>query len=121
MKHNGKQLQLPFSSVNNNQNISLLGRNWLHLVQLNWPALRKSYNMNYVNTTPYENLFDGSLGYYTGGPIKLTVDSDPTFHRASKIPYSILSKVEEALNKMESDGIIRKVTTASCAAHRSFR
>ena len=40
-----------------------------------------------------------------GDPIKLTVDSDPTFHRARKVPYSILSKVEEALNNMESDGI----------------
>ena len=72
--------------VNINQNISVLGRNWLHLFQLNWPALRKSYNVNYVNTSPYENLFDGSLGCYTGDPIKLTVDSDPTFHRAWKVP-----------------------------------
>ena len=63
-----------------------------------------------------ENLFDGSLGCYTGDSIKLTVDSDPTFHRARKVPYFIVSKVEEALNKMESDGIIRKVKTASCAA-----
>ena len=116
VKHNGKLLQLPLIIVNINQNISLLGRNWLHLVQLNWPALRKSYNVNFVNTTPYENLFDGSLGCYMGDPIKLTVDSDPTFHRARKVPYSILSKVEEALNNMESDGIIRKVKTASCAA-----
>ena len=116
VKHNGKLLQLPLIIVNINQNISLLGRNWLHLVQLNWPALRKSYNVNFVNTTPYENLFDGSLGCYMGDPIKLTVDSDPTFHRARKVPYSIISKVEEALNNMESDGIIRKVKTASCAA-----
>ena len=72
--------------------------------------------MNYVNTTPYENLFDGSSGCYTGDPINLTVDSDPTFHRASKFPYSILSNVEEALNKIESDGIILNVKTASWAA-----
>ena len=68
-----------------------------------------------MNTTQYENLFDGSLGCYTGDPIKLSVDSDPTFHRARKVPYSILSKVEETLNKIESDDIIRKVKTASCA------
>ena len=116
VKDNRKQLQLPLIIVNINQNIPLLGRNWLHLVQLNWPALRKSYNVNYVNTTSHENLFDDSLGCYMVDPINLTVDSDPTFHRDRKIPYSILSKVEEALNKMESGDIIRKVKTASCAA-----
>ena len=116
VKHDGKQLQLPLIIVNINQNISLLGGNWFHIVPLNWPVLRKSYNMNYVNTTPYENLFDGSLGCCTGDPIKLTVDIDLTFHCARKAPYSILSKLEEALNNMESDGIIRKVETASCAA-----
>ena len=48
--------------------------------------LRKSYNVNCVNTTPYENLFDGSLGCCTGDPIKLTVDNDPTFHCDRKAP-----------------------------------
>ena len=100
LKHNGKQLQLPLIIVNINLNISSLGRNWLHVVQLNWPALRKSYNVDYVNTTLYDNLFDGSLGCYTDDPIKLTVDSDPTFHRAWKISYSILYKVEDALNML---------------------
>ena len=31
-EHNGQQLQLPLIIVNINQNISLPGRNWLHLV-----------------------------------------------------------------------------------------
>ena len=53
--------------------------------------------------TPYGNLFDGSLGCYTGDPIKLTVYREHTFHCARKVPYSILSKVEDAPNKMESD------------------
>ena len=52
VNHSGKQLQLPLFIVNINQNISLLRRNWLHLVQLNWHVLRKSYNVNHVSTTP---------------------------------------------------------------------
>ena len=35
VKHNEQELQLPLIIVNINQNILLLGRNWLHLVQLN--------------------------------------------------------------------------------------
>ena len=31
----------------------------------------------WARLNPYENLFDGSLGYYTADTIKLTVDSDP--------------------------------------------
>ena len=34
-------------------------------------------------------------------PIKLTVHSDPTFHCDRKVLCSIISKVEEALNKMD--------------------
>ena len=94
VKHNGQHMQLP-SIVNINQNILLHGGNWRHLVQLNWPALRKSCNVNFVSTTPYKNLFDGSLCSYKGDPIELTVDSGPTFYRARKVSCSTQLKVED--------------------------
>ena len=68
-----------------------------------------------MNIASYSDLFDDTLGCYTE-PIKLTVTETPTFHRARKVPYAIQSKVEETLNQMESDGIILKVKTSSCAA-----
>ena len=67
-----------------------------------------------MNIASYSDLFDDTLGCYTE-PIKLTVTENPTFHRAREVPYAIQSKVEETLNQMESDGIILKVKTSSCA------
>jgi len=110
--YEGKSITMPLVIVNTSENIPLLGRNWLHIVRLNWPALSQSSEVNFVASP---DLF-GGLGCYTGDPIKLTVDEEPKFHRARKVPYAIQHKVEEALKKMESDGILRKVQTASCAA-----
>ena len=68
-----------------------------------------------MNIASYSDPFDDTLGCSTEY-IKLTVTEDPTSHRVRKVLYAIQYKVEETLNKMESDGIIFKVKTSSCAA-----
>ena len=86
--------------MDTSQNIPLLGRNWLNIIQLDWASLRhNSYDVNFMNIASYSDLFDDTLGCYTE-PIKLTVTETPTFHRARKVPYAIQSKVEETWNLM---------------------
>ena len=114
--YQGHHHKLSLIVVDTTQTIPLLGKNWLNIIQLDWASLRhNSYDVNFMNIASYSDLFDDTLGCYTE-PIKLTVTETPTFHRAKKVPYAIQSKVEETLNQMESDGIILKVKTSSCAA-----
>lgn len=111
----------------------LLGRNWLKSIPLNWAEVQNSINVINVNnldknTNPvlgsimtdivnsYFHLFNNELGCYTGEPIKLCVKDEPKFHKARPVPYSLLPKVEKALNDMQESGIIKHITTAPCAA-----
>ena len=65
----------------------------------------------------YDKLFDTSVvGCYTGEPIELTVQQMPSFHKARPVPYALQDKVESTLKSMEANGIIERVSTATCAA-----
>jgi len=64
----------------------------------------------------YDGLFESRLGCYNGALANLKVKKQPTFQKARPVPYALKSKVEAALQKMESEGVIEKVTTATCAA-----
>ena len=110
----------------------LFGRNWLRVIRLDW----KSLGLNYIGpgsgpthataSSPmfkclddvlehYSSLFDSKLGCYTGPPVKFTVHTEPKFHKARPVPYAIQKLVKDALLKLEDDGIIKRITTASCA------
>jgi len=120
--------------VTESGNCPLFGRNWLCDIKLNWPLLLAnvyslsdevqstvnstacSTNLNKV-LSKYDKLFDTStVGCYTGEPIELTVQRAPTFHKARPVPYALQEKVESTLKEMEENGIIERVSTASCAA-----
>ena len=64
----------------------------------------------------YASLFDNVLGCYRGTAIELTVSSEPQFHKARPVPYAIRDSVEKELNKMVDEGVLKRVSTASCAA-----
>jgi len=116
----------------------LFGRNWLQLIKLNWPAIMAKIQavhaikpMQNSNTTvgevvnenidtllnKFSELFDNTtIGCYTGEPVQLTVNKMPSFHKARPVPYALQEKVEKALNNMEKEGVIERVSTAPCAA-----
>ena len=130
----GKQYILPLIIVPQGTN-PLFGRNWLTEVRLDWsnlPGLKHIQQVpptttcNYSHSMEmftldsvlhkYNGLFKSSLGCYNGTPANLKVKKDPPFQKARPVPYALKSKVETALQKMESEGVIEKVTTATCAA-----
>ena len=116
----------------------LFGRNWLQLIKLNWPAIVAKIQAvhaikpiqdstvtvgEFVNENidtllnKFSELFDTTtIGCYTGEPVQLTVNKMPSFHKARPVPYALQEKVEKALDNMEKDGVIERVSTASCAA-----
>ncbi|KXJ07186.1 Uncharacterized protein K02A2.6, partial [Exaiptasia diaphana] len=116
---------LPLLIVNT-RTTPLFGRNWLRKVNLHWSELPGIGTIHNVNpTTKYnltsllqehETLFDSGLGCYNGPPEHLKVTETPGFYKARPVDYARRTKVEQALSKMENEGVINKVTSAPSAA-----
>ena len=64
----------------------------------------------------HSELFQPQLGCYIGDPVVLNESKEAKFHKARPVPYALQSKVENALLKMEKDGVIERVRSASSAA-----
>ena len=90
---------------------SLLGREWLEKIRLNWGTLHSIHH----STKSLENalsahsaLFREELGTVKGVTVKIDVDpmARPWFYKACMVPYTLRGKVEAALNSLQKEGII---------------
>ena len=63
-------------------------------------------------------LFAEGVGTLQGYQAKTTLSSDakPRFHRPRLVPYALQQKVEEELNRLQEEGIIRPVENSEWAA-----
>ena len=99
---------------------SLLGRDWLAKLKLDWStilAVRAEKELQSV-LDRYEMVFSAGLGLIRGVEARLHVDPNvqPRFLKARSVPYALRSKVEEELNKLESEGVIVPVQHSEWAA-----
>ena len=101
---------------------SLLGRDWLTMIRLDW----KSLSVHQTSTERplkdilkrHESLFRPELGLARNIDAKLYVEPDaiPRFCNARPVPYALREKVENELNRLQADGIIEPVQFAEWAA-----
>ena len=112
---------------------ALFGRNWLRHIKLDWnklpgiqsqvpcPARARCAEITDNNKTlegllsQYDELFEPQLGCYTGEPVVLNESTGAKFHKARPVPYVLQKRVENALLKMEKDGVIERVSSATSA------
>ena len=113
---------------------AIFGRNWLRHIKLDWnklpgiesqvpcPARARCAEITDNNKTlegllsQYDELFEPQLGCYTGEPVVLNESTGAKFHKARPVPYALQKRVENALLKMEKDGVIERVSSATSAA-----
>ena len=120
----GKTASLPLVVVKG-EGISLLGRNWLEEIRLDWNEVAK---INGITKPPhqqklddllkqYEEIFKNELGQCKLIKAKLHVKSDavPKFYCPRPIPLATKEKVEEDLDRLERIGVISKVETSEWA------
>ena len=103
---------------------TLLGRNWLDQIKLNWsglfplcvegvvkPKLRKILEK-------YVGVFSNELGCLQNFEVSIPVDENvaPKFCKARPVPYALKEGVEAELDRLERQGIFRKVEYARWAA-----
>ena len=102
---------------------SLLGRDWLSQIKLDWNQL------NHLQTSGmsascqqildrHKIVFEDKLGKVEGFEAKFHINPDvqPRFHKARPVPYALQPKVEASLRKLEADGVIKPVQFSQWAA-----
>ena len=112
-----QEAQLPLLVVPGN-GPSLLGRNWLKLIRLNWPVIKKVSLELDTLLSKYKDLFKEELGTVQNYEVKLHVKSEasPKFCKARAVPYALKEPIERELERLEHLKIIEKVNHSEWAA-----
>ena len=131
--YKGKQYSLPILVANYDAKPTLLVKNWLRHIKLEWgeifcipkgDALNADSQLNDL-LSKYSELFTESYEGMRGLEAHITMrdDTRPVFVKARRVPYALKEQVERALkeqverelDKLERNGVIKK-TEKSCWA-----
>ena len=100
---------------------SLLGRNWLQLMKLNWRSIKvvntpKDGSLNYL-LDKFSDVFTGKLGIIKSYSAKLSLKAgeEPKFFKPRSVPYAVRGAIDEELDRLEQQGILEKVTHSEWA------
>ena len=118
-KHGSKEAgELPLLIVSG-EGPSLLGRNWLQNLHLDWREIHKVHDSHLDEVVcRHSTVFRDELGTLKGFKAKIYVDPSvrPRFCKARSVPYSMLNLVEKELERLVKLGIIEPVQFADWAA-----
>ena len=100
---------------------SLLGRNWLERLRLDWGEVRKLHASSDTLKSllaKHVDLFRDKLGTMKGVTAKFHVSAGakPRFYRPRSIPYALRSRVDQALEKLVAEGVVEAVKVSEWAA-----
>ena len=96
VKYGGQEANLPLVVVKG-EGPSLLGRNWLSQLILNWHEIFWSHNLSLKEVLEkHKAVFEMGLGKVTGYEAKILVDPEahPKYCKARTVPYFYQEKVE---------------------------
>ncbi len=120
----GQQSQsLPLVVVASN-GPSLFGRNWLESLRLNWQQIRAvsaaSASAGSIDSLleTHAEIFKDELGTIKSFSASLQVRSEarPKFFKARSVPFAIKGALDRELDRLESCGILKKVTSSDWVA-----
>ena len=104
---------------------AVLGRNWLVHLRLDWQNLfkvegetdtRRTQDMDYA--VKYPKLFEKGIGTLNGYEANVTLKPNavPRFHRPRPVPYALQKKVDNELDRLQQEGILRPVDRSEWAS-----
>ena len=119
VKDNKQEAKLPLLVVGGD-GPSLLGRNWLSAIGLEWKkifAIRTQQGLQSI-LEQHKDVFKSELGTLNGVEAKIHVDpqAKPIFYKARTVPLALRQKVEHELERLEKQGIIEPVQFSDWAA-----
>ena len=101
---------------------TLLGRDWLQVIQLDWSKLHSVHSVSKNDLQEVLNrhpaVFKNELGHIKNMKAKIYVDADakPRFFRARPVPYALRQGIEKELERLLKDGVIEQVQFSEWAA-----
>ena len=119
VEHESQTAVLPLLVVKGN-GPSLLGRNWLYVIRLNWNNI---YHVNFKSSIEqlsdkYPKIFKEEIGLlqHMKAKIHVATDARPKFYKPQSVLYYLREKVEKELQRLQNQGIIYPVTFSEWAA-----
>ncbi|GFU23753.1 uncharacterized protein K02A2.6 [Trichonephila clavipes] len=100
---------------------TILGREWLYKIHLDWPAIKafRAKTEQNLNNLPreYKDTFDDKLGEINNyeAKLKLRHGVKPIFCRVRTVPFALKGRVENEIDRLEKEGIIEKVDSSEWA------
>ena len=97
---------------------SLLGRNWLGKIKLDWASINHISSELDRLLEQYQEVFKEELGTLKGVQARLTLQpgAAPKFFRPRSVPYALREAIEKDLERLEQLGVIEKVNHSDWAA-----
>ena len=109
VRHQDQQLELPLVIVAGS-GPSLLGRDWLSQMHLDWQSMFATQREETLADViqRHEEVFQEGLGRMKGAQATLHINPEvePKFYKPRPLPHALRSKVEDELNRLETDGVI---------------
>ena len=118
MAYEGQTATLPLVVVKGD-GPTLLRRNWLGQIRLNWSKIHHVTSPGLQELlSQYSEVFQEGLGKFKGHAVKLEIDPNatPRFCKAKAVPYSMRVKVEEELQRLVEEGTLEPVEYSDWAA-----
>lgn len=119
--YEGQRYKLPLLVVPG-KGPSLLGRNWLTSIPLDWHKIHEVHVLKSpeIGTLlkKYTDVFEDKLGTIKDVEADIHVDPEatPRYLKARPVPYALREKVTDELQKLEDAGIIERVKYSEWAA-----
>ena len=118
VKHNSQVVTLPLVVAKGNK-VPLLGRNWLECINLNWSEIFSVQDTDPLKPLldKYSNLFEEGSGRIHGMKAHITLQENvkPVYRKARPVPYALKKPLEEKLDSLEKQGILKKVDHSNWA------
>ena len=100
---------------------NLLNRDWLPKIQLNWKEIHKVHTKQFSLEeilTDHSSLFKDELGTIkcTSAKLHINPDARPRFFRPRSVPYALQIRVNQALEKLQTEDVIELVEFSKWAA-----
>ena len=123
VQYQDQEAKLPLTVVAGS-GTSLMGRDWLEKLRLDWQSLcvfnvRPTAGASLADVLEsHKDVFNDTLGLIKGTAAKLHVDPSipPRFCPARSVPYALRDKVSQELDRLEQLGIIEPVQFSDWAA-----
>ncbi|XP_058858757.1 uncharacterized protein K02A2.6-like [Acipenser ruthenus] len=118
VKYQGQEIYLRLTVVKG-EGPSLLGRDWLKQLKLNWTELFWTQAAGYQTLLEkHSELFQSGLGTLRGTTGKIQVDpaARPRFFKPRPVPYAMKDKVDQELDRLIAEGVIEPVQFSEWAA-----